>query len=153
MRAKLLIVPILFSVLVGCCPKVFTPTTIKDSVRVEIRDRIIHDTTTVTIPVEVEKIVTRDTVSHLQNTYAKSDAVVSGGFLFHSLESIPQIIRVPFDRVVTDTLWRESVTVESEKIVEIEKPLSWWQKFRMGAFWWLSGAVLLLLAWTFRKFL
>ena len=46
-----------------------------------------------TVEKEVEKIVTRDTVSHLENSWAKSDAVVSDGFLSHSLESIPQIVK------------------------------------------------------------
>lgn len=58
------------------------------------------------------------------------------------------------DRVKIDTLVRvriDSVAVERIKEVKVEKPLSWWQKFRMGAFWWLLGAVALLLLWTFRK--
>lgn len=116
---------------------------------IEYRDRIVHDTTTVEIPYEVEKIVTRDTVSHLENSYAKSDAVVSEGFLHHSLESKPQIIEVPVEVHVTDTLWKEAQIIETE--VKVAQPLTWWQKFRIGAFWWLLGAVVLLLLWTFRK--
>ena len=126
-----------------CKPKVVY----RDSIRVEYRDRIIHDTATFEVTKEVEKIVTRDTVSHLENSWAKSDALVSEGFLHHSLESIPQIIKVPYEVVVTDTLIVEKIT-EPEYI---EKPLTWWQRFRQGAFWWLLGGVVILLLWTFRK--
>ena len=131
--------------LASCSPRVITET----ETIIEYRDRIVTDTAVVEIPVEVEKIVTRDTISHLENTYAKSDAMVSEGFLHHSLESIPQYIKVPVEVHVTDTLYKEA-EIRTET-VEVEKPLSWWQKFRMDAFWWLLGAVVLLLLWTFRK--
>ena len=131
----------------SCSPRIIKEV----HTEIEYRDREVHDTATVEIPVIIEKNITRDTVSHLENTYAKSDAMVSQGLLFHSLESKPQIIKVPVTVHVTDTLYKEAQI--EEKIVEAEKPLSWWQKFRIEAFWWLSGAVLLLLAWTFRKFL
>ena len=131
----------------GCSPKVVEKVVTK----IEYRDRIVHDTAKVEIPYEVEKIVTRDTASHLENTYAKSDAVVSQGFLHHSLESRPQIIKVPVEVKVTDTLWMESQVIEKE--VQVEKKLTWWQRIRLNAFPWLACAVLLLLAWTFRKFI
>ena len=60
------------------------------------------------------------------------------------------------DRVRVDTFYRtrvDSVAVEREKIVEVEKPLSGWRKWQIGAFWWLCGAVVLLLLWIFRKFI
>ena len=60
------------------------------------------------------------------------------------------------DRVRVDTFYRtrvDSVAVEREKIVEVEKPLSGWRKWQIGAFWWLCVAVVLLLLWTFRKFI
>lgn len=133
--------------LASCSPRIIKEV----HTEIEYRDREVHDTATVEIPVIIEKNITRDTVSHLENTYAKSDAMVSQGLLFHSLESKPQVIKVPVTVHVTDTLYKEAQI--EEKIVEVEKPLSWWQKFRIEAFWWLSGAVLLLLAWTFRKFL
>ena len=131
------------------CNRKTTETLIK----IEYRDRVVHDTATVEIPVEVEKVVTRDTMSHLENTYAKSDAVVSGGTLSHSLESKPKIIKVPVEVHVTDTIKVEKEAQIIEKEVKVEKTLSSWKKFRLDAFWWLAGAVLLLLIWTFRKFI
>lgn len=123
----------------------------RDSVRVEYRDRIVHDTTTFTVEKEVEKIVTRDTVSHLENSWAKSDAVVSDGFLSHSLESIPQIVKVPYEVEVRDTIIVEKSAQAEVKEVKVEKPLSWWQRLKIGAFPWLVGLCLALLLWTFRK--
>lgn len=140
-----ILLPVLL--LASCSPRIIEHT----KTEIVYRDREVHDTATVEIPVIIEKNITRDTASHLENTYARSDASVSGGYLSHSLESKPQIIKVPVTVHVTDTLYKEAQIVEKE--VKVEKPLSWWQKFRIGAFWWLCGAVLLLLAWTFRKFI
>lgn len=101
------------------------------------RDRLVTDTVKVDIPYEVEKVVTRDTASHLENTYAKSDAVVSDGFLHHSLESIPKVIKVPVTVTVHDTLVIHELAQTVTQTVEVEKPLTWWQKLRIGTFWWL----------------
>lgn len=114
----------------------------RDSIRVEYRDRIIHDTATFEIPVIIEKNVTRDTSSHLENPYAKSDAVVSDGFLWHSLESIPQTIEVPVEVPVHDTTYIEKAS-ETVYVTEYkEKELTWWQAFRIDAFWWLILALI-----------
>jgi len=58
------------------------------------------------------------------------------------------------DRVRVDTILRtkvDSFAVERVKEVQVEKPLSAWKTAKIGAFWWLVAAVLLLLVWTFRK--
>ena len=124
----------------GCSPKVITQvrTEYRDSVRVEVHERLVRDTVSVEIPVEVEKVVTRDTVSHLENTYAKSDAMVSGGFLHHTLSSKPQVIYVPVEVPVTDTTTVHNSASVSEKeettIKYVEKELTWWQKTQMYGF-------------------
>ena len=134
----------------GTCRR--TPTVvIRDSIRVEYRERIIHDTARIEVPKEVEKIVTRDTSSHLVNGFAESDAVVSGGFLHHSLRTKPQVIKVPVLIPVRDTIRIVRQAEVRTETVEVEKPLSWWQRFRLGAFWWLLLGVAGLLLWTFRK--
>lgn len=133
----------------SCCPKIIE----RVETKVEYRDRLIHDTTTFEVPVEVEKIVTRDTASHLENRWAKSDALVSGGFLSHSLESIPQVVKVPFEVEVHDTLYVQREAVDRVKEVKVIQPLTWWQKFRQGAFAWLLGGLALCLVWIFRKWI
>lgn len=88
--------------LASCSPKLY-PVEHTDSVRVVIRERVVHDSVFFEVPKVVEKNITRDTVSHLENEWAKSDASVSGGFLRHSLESIPRKVYVPYNVYVHDT--------------------------------------------------
>lgn len=45
----------------------------------------------------------------------------------------------------------DSVLIEREKIVEMEKPLAKSKQLKMDAFWWLIGALALCLLWIFRK--
>lgn len=46
---------------------------------------------------------------------------------------------------------RDSVAVERVKEVKVERPLNAWQRFRIGAFWWLLALAAALAAWTFRQ--
>lgn len=114
----------------------------RDSLRVEIRDRIVHDTVGFEIPVEVEKIVTRDTSSHLENSLASSDAVVSGGLLHHTLRTKPQTLHVPVAVPARDSIVYRDREVVKEVTVEVEKKLSFWQRFRIGAFYWILAFAL-----------
>ena len=117
----------------------------------EIRERLVYDTVKVEVPKVVERIVTRDTSSHLENDWAMSDASVSDGFLSHSLETKPHTVYVPVAVPVHDTTYIEKEAQETIIEKEVEKPLTWWQKTRLGAFWWLLGGLVACLAWIFRK--
>ena len=100
----------LLVILTACCPKHYPPTVVyRDSVRVEVHERIVHDTVSFEVPVIVEKNVTRDTVSRLENAWAKSDATLQDGFLWHTLETKGQTVYIPITTIVHDT-----VTVEKE---------------------------------------
>ena len=103
-----------------------------------IVERIVvqHDTTTV---------YRRDTTYHRDSIYIrewmKGDTVFVTKFR---------------DRYIYKDRWRDSVSVREvhdTTAVErkVEKELSAGQKAKIGAFWWLLGAVLSLGAWTFRK--
>jgi len=134
------------AVLICVSCSVTKPTVVyRDSVRVEYRDRIVKDTAWFEVPVEVEKIVTRDTASHINGLFSETDAVVSGGYLYHTLVSKPQKVPVPVTVHVTDTVVVEKEAQVVEKEVKVEKELSWWQKFRIGAFWWL--VILAIVGW------
>lgn len=128
--------------LVACSPKIIH----EGHSQVVYRDRIVHDSATFEIPYEVEKIVTKDTSSFLENRFAKSDAVVSGGFLHHTLETKPQSVPVPVTVHVTDTLIIEKEAEIKEVEKEVEKPLSAWRTLQIEVFWWLVGGIVLLLA-------
>lgn len=135
--------------LYGCCtPKIVYKT----EIRTEYKDRVVHDTAEVEIPVIIEKNVTRDTFSSLENKYAKSDAVVSDGFLSHSLETKPQKIQKPVTIHVTDTLYIEKNEGElPPEYIPVEKELSWSQKAKLDLFWWLFSYTVASLLWFFRK--
>ena len=137
------------AILSGCCtPKIVYKT----EIRTEYKDRVVHDTAEVEIPVIIEKNVTRDTFSSLENKYAKSDAVVSDGFLSHSLETKPQKIQAPITIHVTDTLYVEKSEGELHPVqVPVEKELSWSQKVKLDLFWWLFSYTVVTLLWFFRK--
>ena len=71
-----------FALLLSACGTV-RPVLEQDSTKVEVKtvvERVV-DTAYVELPVIVEKVATLDTTSLLENKYAKSEAVVSGGVL------------------------------------------------------------------------
>lgn len=136
-------------ILAGCSPRIVEKVTVRDSVITEVHERIVRDTVPFEIPVEVEKNVTKDTASHLSNSFAESDAVVSNGVLTHTLKTRPQTLSVPVEVPVADTIYTESHTEYIE--VPVEKELSRWQQFRLKGFWWLLGGIALALLWIFRK--
>ena len=111
------------------------PVTGVDSTKVEVHTETIiqHDTAYVELPVIVEKVATLDTTSTLENTYAKSEAVVTAGILHHSLETKPVSIPV---KVETKTVYRDSLVFRDRvqtQTVEVEKKLNWWQKLKLKA--------------------
>ena len=111
------------------------PVTGVDSTKVEVHTENIiqHDTAYVELPVIVEKVATLDTTSTLENTYAKSEAVVTAGILHHSLETKPVSIPV---KVETKTVYRDSLVFRDRVLtqtVEVEKKLNWWQNLKLKA--------------------
>ena len=109
------------------------PVLESDSTWVEVKTVVetIHDTAYVQLPVIVERVATLDTASILENKYAKSAALVSGGVLTHSLETKPAKAPVSVEKqiVYRDSLiYRDRVVTET---VEVEKKLSAWQSFKM----------------------
>ena len=111
------------------------PVTGVDSTKVEVHTETViqHDTAYVELPVIVEKVATLDTTSTLENTYAKSEAVVTAGILHHSLETKPVSIPV---KVETKTVYRDSLVFRDRvqtQTVEVEKKLNWWQNLMLKA--------------------
>ena len=73
---------LLFTLLLTACG-VARPVLESDNTKVEVKvvEKIVKDTAWFELPVFVEKVATLDTASVLENKYAKSEAVVSGGVL------------------------------------------------------------------------
>ena len=118
-----------------------------EKILVETRIETVYKTDTVylEVPKIVEKIVTADTVSVLENEYAKSEASISEGLLAHSLETKP--VKQPVE-VQTQVVYRDSVIVKDNVIVqtaEVEKELTGWQSFKMTMGGWMLGLIIFMI--------
>lgn len=122
-----------------------------DSSRIEVRTETVFwkDTVYVELPVIVESARTLDTVSILENRFAKSEASVSGGVLNHSLETKP--VREPIE-VERTIVYRDSLVYVDKVLtetVEVEKKLSRWAQFKMK----LGGIALIMIAFAIIYFM
>ncbi len=134
----------------GCCPCRHLTTSTRDSVRVEtvIRTERVPDTVFVEVPVESARHTGRDTTSHLETSFAVSDARINpDGSLSHSLENKAQKRPVPTEKEI---VYRDSVVYRDRldtKIVEVERELTRWQRIQIRGFWML----ILIMLVVFRK--
>ena len=117
-----------FALLLSACG-VARPILESDNTKVEVKtvvERLV-DTAYVELPVIVEKVATFDTTSVLENKYAKSEAIVSGGVL--TTKPVREPVKVEKEIVYRDSLvYRDRVVKED---IYIEKELTFWQKFRL----------------------
>lgn len=134
----------------ACCPCRHLSTATADSVRVEtvVRYERVLDTVYIDIPVEIVRETVRDTTSHLETSFAASDARINlDGSLYHSLENKPQKWPAPIEK---DIVYRDSIVYRDRvntEFVEVERKLTWWQQTKMRGFWVLLVVVIL----AFRK--
>jgi len=129
-----------------------------DSLRVKDSLRIRDSLFLVPIPVEgSQNIFPSFMPSHLETSLAESDAYVDSLGLHHSLRNKDTSIGVHVP--VTEHVVHEEHTAQKDSIrteytikeVEVEKPLTKCQTAKIGAFWYLCGALALCLLWIFRK--
>ena len=104
-----------------------------DSTRVEVRTitQTVHDTAYIELPVFIERNVTKDTTSTLENPYAKSEASITDGLLSHSLQTKPT--RQPV-KIEKEIIYKDSIVFRDRTetvTVEVEKELTKWQSFKM----------------------
>ena len=137
---------VLFSIVAVACSSLrqVTPT---EKIVTETRIETVFETDTVflEVPQIVEKIVTKDTVSVLENDFARSLAEVSDGLLSHSLETKP--VKQPVE-VQTKIVYRDSVIFKDVVVyetVEVEKELSGWQSFKMKMGGWFLAIIIILI--------
>ena len=123
-----------------------------DSVRIEYRERtiLVPDTVIVEIPAQTSERTTLDSVSHLENEYAESDAQINqDGSLFHDLKTKPQAKPVPTQKEIQyrdSIVYRDrivKVKVKETETVEVEKKLSWFQKTQIYGFWTLLAFLMI----------
>lgn len=137
----------IISLFFGCRSVKYVPVYVNnnDSTYTETHTRIeyVKDTLWYTIPEHKAESTARDS-SHLENDYAVSDArIMPDGTLRHTLETKAQEKPVVFDKPVESkdsVIYKYRIRTDV-MTVEVEKPLTWWQKFRLEAFWWLLGVL------------
>lgn len=110
------------------------------------------------IPVQSAYREVPDSTSHLETDFATSDAWINlDGTLGHKLENKPlsKPIDVPVPKTTVNSNQTEAkikeVPVPVPQPYPVEKTLSRWETLKIEAFWWLIGAVAVLLAIIFRK--
>ena len=146
--------PLLLLLAASACGTVRT-LPVQDSTRVEVRveREFVTDTAWVELPVIVEKVVTMDTVSVLENKYAISKAEVSGGRLSHSLATRP--VREPV-KVEKEIVYRDSVVFRDRIVredVKVEKELTPWQTLKMRTGGYCIASILLIIIYFVIKHL
>ena len=107
-------------------------------------------------PRVVERIIHQRDTSYIERTRVDStvrrDSVFvkeKGDTVYVYKEKVRDRYRILRDTVRIVRV--DTVAVERVKEVEVEKPLTNFQRLALGSFWYLCGAVLLLLLWTLRK--
>ena len=119
----------------------------KDSIRIEerVREIKVTDTLFVEVPMQKESTTVRDSMSHLENDYAISDARINpDGSLSHSLETkhrTDTLSREVGVQVRDSIIYREKVV---PKIYPVEKELNWFVRMRI----WLGNVMLVLISGT-----
>ena len=117
----------------------------KDSIRIEerVREIKVTDTLFVAVPMQKESTTVRDSMSHLENDYAVSDArIMIDGSLYHSLETKPRTDTLTQELSVQakdSIIYREKVV---PKIYPVEKALNWFVRMRI----WLGNIMLVLIS-------
>ncbi len=128
----------------------------QDSVHTEVvtKTYFVTDTVFLEIPAQVSERTTEDSVSHLENDYATSEArITPDGTLYHDLRTKPQEMAFEYDKQVE----RKDITTHktgTNTVVEtkyVEKELTWWQQTEIYGFRVLAAFLVIGLAWKYRK--
>lgn len=143
----------------GCSPKNLPPvheSTTEES-SVSYKDSTVWRDTTIYVPIPLEKwqvVASVKDTAKAETSVAKAAAYLDSlGFMHLDLQNKPVqlkgVVSIPHRTIMVNaTSKKEQI---KPLVVQVEKPLSWWQKFRIGAFWWLCAILLALAIWTFRK--
>lgn len=141
--------------LASCAPRVIVERVTETII--EKRDSLVYRDSLIKVPIPLEKdqaIVHIGDTSRLETSVAESIAFVdSVGFLHHKLENkkgeLSTIAKIPIRYIFTGVTTTSTETIS--KIEYKDKPLSWFQRFRLDGFWVLLALVIGLSLWTFRK--
>lgn len=154
MKTLSLIAVCLLATSCGVSRKPQAETTTRDSVVIVKKDSLVlrDSVVFVELPKESQAVETFSDSSHLETSLATSDAIVRDGLLKHTLENklkryeVP--IQVPERYIISEA--SSSYNRVIREVVEVEKELTWWQKFRMSVG---SIALIVAAAWIAFKIL
>lgn len=173
--AKLLLLSLMMaSTVPSCCPcrhlPTHTETSVTDSTAVSNNEHhsvvdsvsVKDSTVAVQLPNESSQAVLPTIMpSHLETSLAVSDAYVDSLGLHHTLMNkdtqIDVHVPVTEHHHYENHSQQDSTAVhhgdsQTQTITEyVEKPLTRWQQFRLGAFWWLVAGLLGAICWIFKK--
>lgn len=132
----------------GCCPcrHLTTETTSQDSSRIEVRKQtiLVPDTVYLEIPSQTAERATRDSVSHLENDYAVSDARINpDGSLYHTLSTKAQKKAIETDKKIEirDSIVYRDKAVKVQETVSVPRELTTFQKCQIAGFWLLIALI------------
>ena len=130
----------------------------KDSANVEVRveKEIVYQTDTlyINIPPQTSERTTLDSISHLENGYATSDARINqDGTLYHDLKTKPQKIASEFQKPVerNDSIRTEYKTKKEYITLIDEKELTWWQLTCIKWFPWCLILLIITIGYILRN--
>ena len=124
---------LLFLLFLSVACSTIKQVTPREQTTVEIRTETVYvpDTVYIEIPRIVEKVQTLDTISVLENKYAKSAASVSDGVLTHNLETKPVKEPAIIQRQI---VYKDSIIVKEVDVdhyIEMPAELTPWQSFKI----------------------
>lgn len=113
-----------------------------------VRETTTHTTDTLRlVQLRVDTVLERDSVA----VVVRGDTVLQTRFRDRLRVQLRHDTVRAASRDTVAVYIERPVPYEVEKRVEVEKPLSWWQRFRLRAFPWLAAVAALLSGWTLRK--
>lgn len=147
------LVGLVWWMLAGCCPCKQLTTSMQDSVRIEVVERIVEvrDTAYIEVAGDKQTVTTQDTTSFLENNFAWSRASIVSGGLYHELVTKSNRLDIP---ITIPTLRRDSVVYHNSyrtEIVEVAKPLTWRQETQIKGFWAMLAIFIIICLWKMMK--
>jgi hypothetical protein len=131
----------------GPCRCLPVETNVKDSTAVHYVDSTIVTVrdSVVLVPLPAEEssaVLPEGFHSHVQTSLAESDAWVEDGLLHHTIrnrsdQQLPVIVPITTTATVQHASSDHAQLAQHTVIREVERKLNWWQRFRLGAFFWL----------------
>ena len=140
----------------SCCKKFYAPSIVetRDSVRVETKVivKTEKDTVYIEVPAQSAERTTQDSTSHLETDFATSDArIEQDGSLYHDLKNKPQKRPAETEKQIIE---RDSIIYRDREVevpVPVERELTWWEHTSIKWFPYSLAALLIILAYIFRK--